>query len=82
MIPLDYEFGTEDYELIEIARDSIRKRFVENRDSVGAALRTSDSKIYPAVHIDAIVGRIAVGAEAISVANALYDGSKKFETIV
>jgi cytidine deaminase len=79
---LDYELGREDYELIEIARDSIRKRFVESWHSVGAALRTSDGKIYPAVHIDANVGRIAVCAEAISVANALYNGSKKFDTIV
>lgn len=79
---MDYSITESDLELIDLAREAIIKRYREHWHSVGAALRTADGEIYTAVHIDANVGRIAVCAEAIAIANALYAGSRKFDTIV
>ncbi|AKA48391.1 hypothetical protein IX51_04000 [uncultured archaeon] len=79
---VDYEIKKEDEELVEMAKKAIVDRYLENWHSIGAALRTKDGKIFTSVHIEASVGRIAVCAEAIAVAKALYDGSSQFDTIV
>lgn len=79
---MEHSISREDEELIDMARKAIEERYVENWHSIGAALRTRDGKIYTSVHIDASVGRISVCAEAIAVANALYNGSNEFDTIV
>lgn len=79
---LDYDITAEDEELIELARNAIKERYVEDWHSIGAALRTRNGRVFTSVHIEASVGRIAVCAEAIAVANALYEGSRSFDTIV
>lgn len=79
---MDYEITEQDRELIEAARNAIRSRYVEHWHSIGAALRASDGDIFTSIHIDANVGRIAVCAEPIAIANAVYAGKKRFDTIV
>ena len=65
---------TKNDELIQIARNLIRLRFVEGRHHIGAALRTRSEKVYSGVHLEANVGRIAVCSEAIAIGIAASDG--------
>ena len=72
----------EDYWLLEVARDIIRKRHKEPWHKIGAALRTKNGKTFAAVHIDAGVGRIAVCAEAIAIGMAASAGDTDIDLIV
>ena len=65
-----------------MATEAIRKGYRKNWHSVGAALRTADGEVFTSIHIDATVGRIAVCAEPIALANAIMAGKKKYDTIV
>ena len=59
-----------DKELIEAASGAIKKRYRNEWQEVGAALRTRDGRVVTGVNIDAYIGRIAVCAEAIAVGRA------------
>lgn len=76
------EFDRDDYELIQEATDIIKKHYRKHWHSVGCALLTSDGSIYTSFNIDATVGRIAVCAEPIAIAQALKDRKNRFDTIV
>jgi cytidine deaminase len=73
----------EDRELIELARAAIRRRYRDEWQEVGAALRTRDGRIITGVNIDAYLGRMAVCAEAVAIGRAITEaGDKGIETIV
>lgn len=77
------ELSQLDIELIEIARDTIRRRYKPEWHVVGAALRTRSGKIFTGVHLEANVGRVAVCAEAIALGRAATEaGETDIETIV
>ncbi len=76
------EFDRDDYEIIQQATEIIKRHYRKHWHSVGCALRTSDGSIYTSFNIDATVGRIAVCAEPIAIAQALKDGKNRFHTIV
>ena len=71
-----------DSELIQIAQDLIRRRFVEGRHHIAAALRTRHGTVFTGVHVEANVGRIAVCAEAIAIGAAATAGDTEIATIV
>ena len=72
-----------DQELIEAASGAIKKRYRNEWQEVGAALRTRDGRVITGVNIDAYIGRIAVCAEAIAVGRAIIEsGDHGMETIV
>ncbi|HEU5273517.1 MAG TPA: cytidine deaminase [Xanthobacteraceae bacterium] len=75
--------GPKDHALIEAARDAIRKRYRNEWQEVGAALRTRDGRIITGVNIDAYLGRMAVCAEAVAIGRAITEaGDQGIETIV
>ena len=76
------ELGRDGYGLIHEATEIIKKHYRNHWHSVGCALLTSDGSIYTSFNIDATVGRIAVCAEPIAIAQALKDGKNRFDTIV
>ena len=76
------EFDRDEYEIIQQATEIIKRHYRKHWHSVGCALRTSDGSIYTSFNIDATVGRIAVCAEPIAIAQALKDGKNRFDTIV
>lgn len=78
----EFELTADDYKLIEMATEAIRKGYRKNWHSVGAALRTADGEVFTSIHIDATVGRIAVCAEPIALANAIMAGKTRYDTIV
>ena len=72
-----------DHELIAVARDAIEKRYRDEWQEVGAALRTRDGRIVTGVNIDSYLGRMAVCAEAVAIGRAITEaGDQGIETIV
>jgi len=72
-----------DAELIEAARKAIRKRYRNDWQEVGAALRTRSGKIVTGVNLDAYLGRMAVCAEGVALGRVITDlGEAGIDTIV
>ena len=72
-----------DRELIEAATATIKQRYRDDWQEVGAALRTRSGKIFTGVNLDAYLGRMAVCAEAVALGRAFVDlGDDGIETIV
>lgn len=64
-------FNSNDFKLIQEAKEKITILYKENKHHVGAALRTLSGKLISAVHIEAYIGRVTVCAEAIAIGNAI-----------
>jgi cytidine deaminase len=72
-----------DRELIAAATAAIERRYRDDWQEVGAALRTRSGKIFIGVNLDAYLGRMAVCAEAVALGRAFVDlGDAGIETIV
>ncbi len=72
-----------DWELIAAATAAIKRRYREDWQEVGAALRTRAGKIFTGVNLDAYLGRMAVCAEAVALGRAIVDrGGAGIDTIV
>src|SRR2546423_15420261 len=72
-----------DEELIAIATEAISRRYRNDWQEVGAALRTRDGRIVTGVNIDAYLGRMAVCAEAVAIGRSITEtGNTGIETIV
>jgi cytidine deaminase len=72
-----------DRELIDAATATIKQRYRDDWQEVGAALRTRSGKIFTGVNLDAYLGRMAVCAEAVALGRAFVDmGDDGIETIV
>ena len=72
-----------DQELIAAASEAIKRRYRNDWQEVGAALRTRDGRIYTGVNLDAYLGRMAVCAEAVALGRAVTDvGETGIDTIV
>jgi cytidine deaminase len=70
-------------ELVEAARDAIRRRYRDDWQEVGAALRLRSGKIFTGVNLDAYLGRMAVCAEAVALGQAItLAGETGIDTIV
>jgi cytidine deaminase len=72
-----------DQELIVAASEAIKRRYRNDWQEVGAALRTRDGRIFAGVNLDAYLGRMAVCAEAVALGRAVTEiGETGIETIV
>jgi cytidine deaminase len=72
-----------DRELIAAAGEAIKRRYRNDWQEVGAALRTRDGRVYTGVNLDAYLGRMAVCAEAVALGRSVTDvGETGIETIV
>lgn len=72
-----------DRELIEVARATIKRRYRDDWQEVGAALRTRSGQIFTGVNLDAYLGRMAVCAEAVALGKVVTDfGESGIDTIV
>ena len=73
----------QDQELIAAAGEAIRRRYRNDWQEVGAAMRTRNGRIFTGVNLDAYVGRMAVCAEAVAIGRAVTDvGEAGIDTIV
>jgi cytidine deaminase len=72
-----------DRELIEAAREAIRRRYRFDWQEVGAAVRTRSGRIYVGVSLDAYLGRMAICAEAVALGAAITNsGESGIDSIV
>ena len=72
-----------DMKLIAAASAAIERRYRNDWQEVGAALRTRTGKIFTGVNLDAYLGRMAVCAEAVALGRAVVDlGDAGIDTIV
>ena len=62
-----------DQELINAATEAIKRRYRNDWQEVGAALRTRDGRIYAGVNLDAYLGRMAVCAEAVALGQMITE---------
>jgi cytidine deaminase len=77
------KLGKADEELIAAARAAITRRYRDDWQEVGAALRTRSGKIFTGVNLDAYLGRMAVCAEAVALGRAVVElGEAGIDTIV
>ncbi|WP_410511500.1 cytidine deaminase [Paenibacillus sp. BR2-3] len=72
----------EDFHLIDVAKSTIERLYIDGKHHIGAAVRTKSGKIYSAVHLEAYIGRVSVCAEAIVLGKAISEGESDFDTIV
>ncbi len=72
-----------DRELIAAAVEAIKRRYRDDWQEVGAALRTRDGRVVTGVNLDAYLGRMAVCAEAVALGKVITDlGECGIDTIV
>ena len=71
-----------DHELVEQARELIKKRFLEDRHHIASVLRTASGQIFEGVHIEVYVGRMTVCGEAVAIGAAATAGDTDIDTIV
>jgi len=77
------KLGKADKALIAAASAAIKRRYRDDWQEVGAALRTRSGKIFTGVNLDAYLGRMAVCAEAVALGRAIVDrGEAGIDTIV
>jgi len=74
--------GVVDGEIIQAAREIMLKRYVEDKHSIGAAIRTKSGKIFVGVHVKANNGRISVCGEAVAIGVAATNGDTDIDQIV
>jgi cytidine deaminase len=67
------KLGKADKALIAAASSAIKRRYRDDWQEVGAALRTRSGKIFTGVNLDAYLGRMAVCAEAVALGRAVVD---------
>ncbi|MGA8358546.1 MAG: cytidine deaminase [Xanthobacteraceae bacterium] len=67
------KLGKAEKDLIAAATATIRERYRDDWQEVGAALRTRSGKIFTGVNLDAYLGRMAVCAEAVALGRAVVD---------
>src|SRR2546421_8086817 len=73
----------QDKKLIAAATDAIKRRYRNDWQEVGAAIRTRNGRIFTGVNLDAYLGRMAVCAEAIALGKVITDaGEIAIDTIV
>jgi cytidine deaminase len=72
-----------DRELIAAATGVIKRRYRDDWQEVGAALRTRSGEIFTGVNLDAYLGRMAVCAEAVALGQVItHLGEAGIDTIV
>src|SRR6185312_5831714 len=65
-----------DQELINAATEAIKRRYRNDWQEVGAAMRARDGRIFTGVNLDAYLGRMAVCAEGVALGRAITDAGE------
>jgi cytidine deaminase len=68
--------------LVDDATSLIASRFVNGRHHIGAAILDADGNVFFGLHMEAMVGRAAMCAEPVALANAQMAGAARLELLV
>jgi cytidine deaminase len=76
------ELDAPDLDLIESAKETLRRLYVKGRHEVAAALRTGSGQVFTGIHIEADVGFADVCGEVAAICHAVAHGDRDLATIV
>lgn len=68
--------------LVERARATISARYAENRHQIGAVIVAGDGRVFTGLHLEAMVGRASICAEAVALGKALAAGAKNLRLVL
>ncbi len=68
--------------LVGHARAAIVARYAENRHQIGAAILAADGRVSTGVHVEAMVGRASICAEAVALGKACEAGATDLRIVV
>jgi cytidine deaminase len=68
--------------LVDAARAAITPRYVENRHQIAAAIVAADGRIFTGLHLEAMVGRASICAEAVALGKACEAGATDLRLLV
>lgn len=68
--------------LVRYASETITPRYAENRHQIGAAILTGDGRVFTGLHLEAMVGRASICAEAVALGAAKAAGSSDLRAVV
>ncbi len=66
---------------VQQAVSTISRRYVENHHQIGAAILTGDGRVFTGLHVEAMVGRASVCAEAVALGKACEFGATDLRLI-
>jgi cytidine deaminase len=61
--------------LVRLAREVIAAHYAENRHQIGAVVVAGDGRVFTGIHLEAMVGRASVCAEAVALGQARAAGA-------
>ncbi|MGQ0840311.1 cytidine deaminase [Actinokineospora sp.] len=67
--------------LVEHARAAITPRYAENRHQIGAVILAGDGRIFTGIHLEAMVGRASICAEAVALGKACAAGATDLRVV-
>jgi cytidine deaminase len=68
--------------LVEVAKATIAARYAENRHQIGAVLLDGTGQVYTGLHVEAMVGRASVCAEAVALGKAREAGATDLRLVL
>ncbi|MBZ5593782.1 MAG: cytidine deaminase [Acidobacteriia bacterium] len=79
---MNAELDATDRDLIEHAKEALRRLYIEGRHEVAAALRTASGQVFTGIHIEADVGFADICGEVAAICHAVAHGCRDLDTIV
>jgi cytidine deaminase len=77
-----YQVCDEDYELIQVAKDTADKLHLDEIHEVASALRTTQKHVFTGINTNANVGFADVCGEVAAICHALSHGERDYKAIV
>jgi cytidine deaminase len=68
--------------LVAQAREVISARYAENRHQIGAVIVTGDGRVFSGIHLEAMVGRASICAEAVALGQARAAGADDLRLVL
>ncbi|MDT0266105.1 cytidine deaminase [Streptomyces sp. DSM 44915] len=68
--------------LVRHAERTITPRYVEGRHQIGAVVLSGDGRLFTGVHLEAMVGRASICAEAVALGQACLAGATDLRAVV
>ena len=83
-MPIPFVLGpaSDDQALVAAAHDVLTRHYKPFWNTVAAAIRGQDGRIWTGLHLGATVGRLSICAEAVALGRALLEGDGKIDAVV
>ncbi|GAA5084286.1 cytidine deaminase [Thermocatellispora tengchongensis] len=68
--------------LVRLAQDTISARYAENRHQIAAVIVAGDGRVFTGLHLEAMVGRASICAEAVALGKARAAGASDLRIVL